>query len=276
MLILQEIIDSLTHIVHELNERLTSMGSRRGVDSKHERDDIHTSITSHKMRITIERLLRQVSAFNGLLVDLEASEATTGETLIRSSVLMHGLSSELHLRNREVSRMAETLRDQETMLKLESRKLAKSATLRQQMAINVTNSICAGYLNIQMGDASPTAQGEKRFVCLNFADLRIYDYTLSSITNRLLVAEHNIEVSKRASGIEYFWKHKSNDMWVSILLPVTISRFSKWAYAMDMVQRSLSSPENQVGPAVSIAYPGVSIADIDEDSTIVDTMAAIM
>jgi len=266
----QEIIDNLTHIVHELNERLTSMGSRRGVDSKHERDDIHTSITSHKMRITIERLLRQVSTFNGLLVDLEASEATTGETLIRSSVLMHGLSSELHQRNMEVSRMAETLRDQETMLKLESRKLAKSATLRQQMAINVTNSICAGYLNIQIGD---TGRGEKRFVCLNFADLRIYDYTLSSITNRLLVSEHNIEVSKRTSGIEYVWKHKSNDMWVSILLPVTISRFSKWAYAMDMVQRSLSSPENQVGPAVSIPYPGVSIADIDEDSTIVDTMA---
>ena len=266
----QDIIEYYTHIVQELNDRLATLGSRRSSEFK----DSDNNIACYRMRASIEGLLKKVSVCNSRLSDLEALEGSTDGTLVRSSVLVHKLTSDLSKRNLEINRLVELQRDQDSLIKAQSRKLANAMMLREQFAVNVTNSTCSGYINIQIGVITGTAVAERRFACLNFADLRIYDYTLSTITHHLLVAEHSIEISTRKSETHYIWKHKAGGNSLSVILPNAYPTSSKWVHSMDMLRKSMVISGQQLGPAVSVPYPSFHVEYMDDGSTVVDMTAS--
>ena len=222
------------------------------------------------MRLTMEGLLKRVSEFSGRLVALESSEACADGTLVRSSVLIHGLTSELNQQKLQYNRILEELHDRESQLRLQSRKIAKATMLREQIAIEVTNSICSGYINIQIGTDNGAVSIERRFACLTCADLRVYDYTLSALTTRLLLSEHRMEVFKKPSEVEYILRHKSNARFVTIIVPEDSIAFSKWSSSLDMMRNSSTNLQNELGPAVSVPYPVVTMGTSEDGSTIVD------
>lgn len=246
------------------------MNSRRSKPNDFD-DGFNSDLTYCRMHSTMNFLLKRTSEYHSRFVKLEESGSSMDGSLIRSSVLMNRLTNELRARDREIDTLRGVLRDNESALKHESQKSARSAILREQLAISVTNSICAGYLNVHIihGPTNPSLP-ERRFVSLNLVDLRIYDYTLSEISYRLPTSDYEIEILERPTDVEYTWKHKENGGHFLFVVRGNHALFSKWSHAMEkIIQESTRRNSQGFGPVLPYSYPeGIRL--IDDGSTITE------
>jgi hypothetical protein len=245
------------------------MNSRRSKPNDFD-DGFNSDLTNCRMHSAMIGLLKRASEYNSRFLELEESGASMDGSLTRSSVLMNRLTNELRARDREIDTLRGVLRDNESALKHESQKSARSAILREQLAISVTNSICAGYLNVHMIDGPTPSLAERRFVSLNLVDLRIYDYTLSEISYRLPTSDYEIEILERPTDVEYTWKHKGNGGVFLFVVRGNRAVFSKWSHAMEnIIQESTRRNSQGFGPLLPYSYPeGIFL--IDDGSTITE------
>lgn len=262
-------MQELVHLVYELNERVNRGSSRRSKASNDVQHGSNSDILSHRITSALNGLLKKISEYNSRFSDMEASDASMDGSLIKSSVLVNKLSNELRVRERELDSMRRLLHDNESSLKHEAQKSARSAILREQLAISVTNSICAGYLDVHMIGGSGPSLPERRFVSLNFTDLRIYDYTLSAIAYRLVNCEYDINISEQGTVAEYRWGHKLSGRRFLFLVRTSQAVLPKWSHAMSTIRESMVNRSLGFGPAFSYSYPeGVVL--FDNGSTITD------
>lgn len=259
-----------------MNEHIRCLGSRRSQPPTALGKDCDTDLMIERMRVSVGNLLRRISESNGRVAELEATEVATDGTLIRSNALLGRMSSDLRAKNCQIERLEVDLMQANASVKGLSKKLLKTNMEREQFAIDVTNSICAGYINIVVSGVSVTDSPERRFVVVSFADAKIYDYTLCTVVYRLLVDQYHIGTVETDKQISYIWKCKQDSSTFSFIIPQTTCVFSKWTHAMDMLTKSRDHRMANPGGTHLDSFPTYSVVvPYENDSSIGDTITSL-
>ena len=218
--------------MHEMNDKSRYLEWSR-VFKKDNSECAAENLTIHHMQSSCERLMRRTTRMAHENESLAVSEALLLRINEEAKGKISALTWDVHKKNEIIESLKQDKVYLESRWRASVKLIDASDASRADIVEAVSVAVCSGMLPTRVIQNSHVSDSQPRFVCINFADIRIYDNELVGVSVTLLFKDFRIRKLQRGKDTLYRMDQLHQRLSYEFIVEKYQTGLGKWQWAFD-------------------------------------------